>query len=58
MRKMNPPTHVATMKRGTNPVVKKGLKESHNAKRMFDDAQVITMVHQLKLVTVLMVFYF
>jgi len=40
MRKMNPPTHVATMKRGTNATVKKGLRDGHNAKRMFDDAQV------------------
>jgi len=28
------------MKRGTNATVKKGLRDGHNAKRMFDDAQV------------------
>jgi len=40
MRKMNPPTHVATMKRGTTAAGRKGGRETHNAKKMYEEAQV------------------
>lgn len=41
MRKMNPPTHVATMKRGQSATGRRGGgRDHHNAKKMYEEAQV------------------
>ena len=42
MRKMNPPTHMATMKRGQSTTGRRGGRETHNAKKMYEEAQVGT----------------
>jgi hypothetical protein len=43
MRKMNPPTHVATMKRGQSSTGRRGGgRDNHNAKKMYEEAQVKT----------------
>lgn len=44
MRKMNPPTHVATMKRGMNAAGMRGGKETHNEKKMYEEAQMVRRV--------------
>ena len=44
MRKMNPPTHVATMKRGQSSTGRRGGgRETHNGKKMYEEAQVRTL---------------
>jgi hypothetical protein len=56
MRKMNPPTHVATMKRGQMSTSRRGLKETHNAKKMYEEAQVCFHLLSLSLVSVAIFF--